>query len=60
MLNPKGIVSLGVAENFLMQKQCMEVRASSSFAIHHPHGELRIADFQYAFFSCSLPHFTIT
>lgn len=60
MLNPKGIVSLGVAENFLMQKQCMEVRAGSSFAIHHPPGELRIADFQYVFFSCSLPHFTIT
>lgn len=59
MLNPKGIVSLGVAENFLMQNQCMEVGAGSSFVIHRP-GELRIADFQYAFSSCSLPRFAIT
>ncbi|KAL0243943.1 hypothetical protein I308_105206 [Cryptococcus tetragattii IND107] len=29
MLNPKGIVSLGVAENFLMQKQCMELFSSA-------------------------------
>lgn len=33
--NPKGIVSLGVAENFLMQQQCMEVRANFLSSVHH-------------------------